>query len=80
MAKSVSNTGTHRPPPAASGCPPSSSSLLTFVHITKSERDPSPILEVRAFGEFQAGIRERCDEPPVAQAFAEVGSYRFLGG
>ena len=53
---------------------------VTFVHITQSERDPSPILEVRAFGEFQAGIRERCDEPPVAQAYTEVGSYRFFTG
>jgi hypothetical protein len=53
---------------------------VTFVHITQSERDPSPILEVKAFGEFQAGIRDRCDEPPVAQAFTEVGSYRFLTG
>src|SRR5947209_7545484 len=52
---------------------------VTFVHIARSERDPSPILEVRAFGEFQAGIRERCAEPPVAQAFTEVGSYRFFG-
>jgi hypothetical protein len=53
---------------------------VTFVHITQSERDPSPILEIRAFGEFQAGIRERCEEPPVAQAFTEVGSYRFFTG
>ena len=53
---------------------------VTFVHIARSERDPSPILEVRAFGEFQAGIRDRCDEPPVAQAFTEVGSYRFFTG
>jgi len=36
--------------------------------------------EIKAFGEFQAGIRDRCDEPPVAQAFTEVGSYRFLTG
>ena len=27
---------------------------VTFVHITQSERDPSPILEIKAFGEFQA--------------------------
>ena len=26
---------------------------VTFVHITQSERDPSPILEIKAFGEFQ---------------------------
>jgi len=53
---------------------------VTFVHITQSEHTPSPILEVKAFGEFQAGIGDRCDEPPVAQAFTEVGSYRFFTG
>ena len=53
---------------------------VTFVHIVQSERDPSPILAVKAFGEFQAGIRDRCDEPPVQQAFTEVGSYRFFTG
>jgi hypothetical protein len=51
---------------------------VTFVHIVQSERDPSPILAVKAFGEFQADIRDRCDEPPVQQAFSEVGSYRFF--
>ena len=53
---------------------------VTFVHIALSERDPSPILTVRAFGEFQAGVRDRCDEPPVARSFTEVGSYRFFAG
>jgi hypothetical protein len=53
---------------------------VTFVHIALSERDPSPIVTVKAFGEFQAGIRDRCEEPPVAQAFTEVGSYRFFAG
>ena len=40
---------------------------VTFVHIVQSEHDPSPILAVKAFGEFQAGITDRCDQPPVAQ-------------
>ena len=53
---------------------------VTFLHIVQSERDPSPILAVKAFGEFQAGIRERCEEPPVGQAYTEVGSYRFFTG
>ena len=53
---------------------------VTFVHIALSDRDPSPILAVKAFGEFQAGIRDRCDEGPVAQSFTEVGSYRFFSG
>ena len=51
---------------------------VTFVHIVQSEHDPSPILAVKAFGEFQAGVRDRCDQPPVQQAFSEVGSYRFF--
>jgi hypothetical protein len=50
---------------------------VTFIHIVQSERDPSPILAVKAFGEFQAGIMDRCDQPPVQQAFTEIGSYRF---
>ena len=53
---------------------------VTFLHVVQSERDPSPILAVKAFGEFQAGIRDRCEEPPVQQAFTEVGSYRFFTG
>ena len=39
---------------------------VTFVHIVQSEHDPSPILAVKAFGEFQAGIMDRCDQPPAA--------------
>ena len=35
---------------------------------------------ITAAFQFQAGIRDRCDEPPVAQAFTEVGSYRFFTG
>ena len=51
---------------------------VTFIHLVQSEHDPSPILAVKAFGEFQAGILDRCDEPPTQQAFTEIGSYRFL--
>jgi hypothetical protein len=53
---------------------------LTFVHLVQSERDPNPLLAVRAFCEFQAGVVDRCDQPPVQQAFTEVGSYRFFTG
>jgi hypothetical protein len=53
---------------------------VTFVHLVHSERDPNPLLAVKAFGEFQAGIRDRCAEPPLQQEFTEVGSYRFLAG
>ena len=53
---------------------------LTFVHVVRSLHDPNPLLAVKAFGEFQAGVRDRCDEPPVQHAFTEVGSYRFFTG
>jgi len=53
---------------------------VTFVHIVQSEHDPSPIVAVKAFGEFQAGIMDRCDQPPAQQAYTEIGSYRFLTG
>ena len=53
---------------------------VTFIHVVQVTQEPNPLLAVKAFGEFQAGIRDRCDEPPVAQAFTEVGSYRFLTG
>ncbi len=36
---------------------------VTFIHIVQSEYDPSPILAIKAFGEFQAGIMDRCDQP-----------------
>jgi hypothetical protein len=53
---------------------------LTFVHVVRSVRDPNPLLAVRAFGEFQAGIADRCDQQPVAEDLTEVGSYRFFTG
>ena len=53
---------------------------VTFVHLVQSEHDPGPILAVKAFGEFQAGIMDRCDQPPVQETFTEIGSYRFLTG
>ena len=53
---------------------------VTFLHLVRTGRDPNPLLAVKAFGEFQAGIRDRCTEPPLQQEFTEVGSYRFLAG
>jgi hypothetical protein len=32
---------------------------------------------VKAFGEFQVGIRDRYDQPPVQHALTEVGSYHL---
>jgi hypothetical protein len=50
---------------------------VTFVHLVAAERSPSPLLAVKAFGEFQAGIAERCAAAPVREHLTEVGSYRW---
>ena len=52
----------------------------SFVHIveTSAEDGSSPIPKLKAFAEFQAGIRERCVEPPVPRAVTVVGNYRML--
>jgi hypothetical protein len=48
---------------------------LTFIHLSDSEAEGNPLAGVEAFKAFQAGIRERCDEPPVVNELSEVGSY-----
>jgi hypothetical protein len=53
---------------------------VTFVHIVQSEQDPSPIVAVKAFGEFQAGAPDRWEHPPVQESLTEIGSYRFFPG
>jgi hypothetical protein len=50
---------------------------VTFVHIASLETDENPLSKSPAFQAFQAGIRERCEVPPVAADMAEVGSYQF---
>lgn len=47
---------------------------VTFVHLA-SYQDPFPLSGVAAFQEFQAGLIDRCDEPPVRVELDEVGSY-----
>ena len=49
---------------------------VSFVHIASVEGEHNPLAEVEAFARFQAGIRDRCDEPPVATAAETIGSYR----
>jgi hypothetical protein len=50
---------------------------LTFTHVAWSEADASPLLGLEAFRAFQAGIRDRCAEPPVVTEVDEVGSYAW---
>lgn len=53
---------------------------VTFVHIVSLETDgENPLSQSPAFQAFQAGIKERCEEQPVATDLEEVGSYQFFG-
>jgi hypothetical protein len=52
---------------------------VSFVHMAIHD-DPNPLPGLAAFKEFQKGIRERCEEPPVAAEFDEVGSFRYWEG
>jgi hypothetical protein len=53
---------------------------VSFVHVAvETGEGPSPLSRVAAFKAFTEGIAERCDEPPVATAAREVGSFRFFG-
>jgi hypothetical protein len=75
---------------ATRGCPPPRDDnnyatfrlddQLTFVHVVRSLHEPNPLLAVKAFGEFQVDIADRCDQPPVAEDLTEVGSYGFFTG
>jgi hypothetical protein len=50
---------------------------VSFVHVATSERadGATPLSGLAAFAEFQQGIRDRCDEPPVVSTCEQVGSY-----
>lgn len=52
---------------------------VTFIHLVQAEQVPSPLVTVKAFGEFQAGIADRCEQLPVREQLAAIGSYRMLG-
>jgi len=50
---------------------------VTFVHqaIVDTPDGVNPLLELPAFLRFQAGIRERCVEPPQVERLRTVGRY-----
>jgi hypothetical protein len=50
---------------------------VSFVHIAEHAED-NPLRRITAFQQFQDGITDRCDEPPVAVEMFEIGSYRLL--
>lgn len=54
---------------------------VSFVHLVsiETETGENPLEQSPAFQAFQAGVRERCAEPPVATVLEEVGSYGVFG-
>jgi len=54
---------------------------VSFVHIVSYDKteNRNPLTELSAFKAFAAGVKDRCDEPPVVVELHEIGSYRFLG-
>jgi hypothetical protein len=54
----------------------------TFVHIASHETgdESNPLSGIAAFGRFQDGIADRCEETPQVTQMHEIGSYRLFGG
>jgi hypothetical protein len=52
---------------------------VSFVHIASVETGGgrSPLADLTAFREFQEGIADRCDDPPVVAELHEIGSFGF---
>ena len=52
----------------------------SFVHFVVTETDDgsTALRELAAFQAFQSGIRDRCDEMPLARSARIVGNYRML--
>jgi len=54
---------------------------VSFMHIASIETadGSNPLTQSAAFKSFQAAIKDRCEEQPVATDLTAIGSYRFLG-
>jgi hypothetical protein len=51
---------------------------VSFMHFAIETGEDGPSLaKVPAFQRFLEGIKERCDEPPVATELTEIGSFRL---
>ena len=53
---------------------------VTFVHLAQNEDSdqPSPLLTVKAFGEFQEGLAERRADGPSRDELIPIGAYRVF--
>ena len=49
---------------------------VSFVHVASmDDPDNNPLRQLAAFQAFTAGVRDRCDAPPVTTVLNEVGRY-----
>jgi len=53
---------------------------LTFMHVAVLDDQENPLTASAAFGKFQAGIRDRCTDGPLAADATVVGSFRLPVG
>ena len=53
---------------------------VSFTHVVsfETEEGNDPFGSTPAFEQFQADLKDRCEEPPVATFVSLVGSYKFL--
>lgn len=51
---------------------------VSFVHVAVLDGDENPLTRSSAFGDFQAGIKDRCVEGPIPTDGRVVGSYGMV--
>jgi quinol monooxygenase YgiN len=49
---------------------------VSFMHISESEGEESPMAGLASVQEFRRELADRCEEQPVLTQLTEVGSYR----
>ena len=55
-------------------------SFMHLVYRETPEGSPNQLTSLASFKAFAAGVRDRCEEPPVTTEVKEIGSYAFLTG
>ncbi len=53
---------------------------VTFVHLALLDGVANPLVASPAFGRFQSGVAERCENGPVVMGATVVGDYGLLDG
>jgi hypothetical protein len=48
---------------------------VSFLHVATFDGDANPLTASAAFGEFQAGVQDRCAEGPAPADATIIGSY-----